>query len=106
MPLITITTRDGDKHEIDAEENQTLMEVIRDNGIDGMDAICGGCCSCATCHVYVDPEFMAKLPPISEDEDMLLDGSLHRKPEVSRLSCQIRMSESLGGLSLEIAPED
>ncbi|MEE2732071.1 MAG: 2Fe-2S iron-sulfur cluster-binding protein [Pseudomonadota bacterium] len=106
MPLITIMTRDGDKHEIDAEENQTLMEVIRDNGIDGMDAICGGCCSCATCHVYVDPEFMAKLPPISEDEDMLLDGSLHRKPEVSRLSCQIRMSDALGGLALEIAPED
>ena len=106
MPLIKVTTRDGETHDLDAEENQTLMEVIRDNGIDGMDAICGGCCSCATCHVYVDPEFMAKLPPLSEDEDMLLDGSLHRKPEVSRLSCQIRVSDSLNGLSLEIAPED
>ena len=106
MPLIIVTGRDGEKFDLDAEENQTLMEVIRDNGIEGMDAICGGCCSCATCHVYVDPEFIAKLPPISEDEDMLLDGSLHRKPEVSRLSCQIRMSNALDGLSLEIAPED
>lgn len=106
MPQITVTARDGEKHVIDAEVNQTLMEVIRDSDIGGLDAICGGCCSCATCHIYVDPSFISQLPPVSEDEDMLLDGSNHRKPEVSRLSCQIRMSESLNGLALEIAPED
>lgn len=106
MLQITVIARDGEKHVVDAEENQTLMEAIRDSGIGGMDAICGGCCSCATCHVYVDPKFNALLPPVSEDEDMLLDGSLHRKPEVSRLSCQLRMSEGLAGLELEIAPED
>ena len=98
--------RDGEKHVISAEVNQTLMEVIRDSDIGGMDAICGGCCSCATCHIYVDPRFIDKLPPVSEDEDMLLDGSNHRKLEVSRLSCQIRISDSLNGLTLEIAPED
>ena len=106
MPQITVTSRDGEKYVIDAELNQTLMEVIRDNAIDGMDAICGGCCSCATCHIYVAPEFIGLLPPVSEDEDMLLDGSLHRRPEVSRLSCQIRVSEPLNGLALEIAPKD
>ena len=106
MPQITVTSRDGEKHVLDAEVNQTLMETIRDNGIQGMDAICGGCCSCATCHIYVDPSFISLLPPVSEDEDLLLDGSLHRKPEVSRLSCQIRISDALDGIKLEIAPED
>ncbi|MCG8316817.1 MAG: 2Fe-2S iron-sulfur cluster-binding protein [Pseudomonadales bacterium] len=106
MPQITITDREGEKHVVDAELNQTLMEVVRDNGIEGMDAICGGCCSCATCHIYVGPELLDKLPPVSEDEDMLLDGTTHRKDELSRLSCQIRVSEELDGLELEIAPED
>lgn len=106
MPQITVTTRSGEKHVLEAAVNQTLMEVIRDSSIDGMDAICGGCCSCATCHIYVDPDFVDQLPPVSEDEDILLDGSNHRKPEVSRLSCQIRVSDSLNGLVLQIAPED
>lgn len=106
MPQIKITNREGEEHVIDAELNSTLMEVIRDSDVGGMDAICGGCCSCATCHIYVDSRFEEHLPPLSEDEDMLLDGSLHRKPEVSRLSCQIRVTESLEGLELEIAPED
>jgi len=106
MPRITVTTRDGEQQLLDAQPNRTLMEVIRDNGIYELEAICGGCCSCATCHVYVDPEFADRLPPISEDEELLLDGSNHRRPAVSRLSCQIRISESLEGLAIEIAPED
>ena len=106
MPHITVLDREGEKHQVEAELNQTLMEIIRNSGIDGMDAICGGCCSCATCHIYVDPNFTNLLPPVSEDEDMLLDGSNHRKMEVSRLACQIRMAEPLEGLEVEIAPED
>lgn len=106
MPQITITSREGEKQVVDAELNQTLMEVIRDNGFNELEAICGGCCSCATCHIYVEPSFTDKLPPVSEDEDMLLDGSLHRKEDVSRLSCQIRVTDSMDGLSLELAPED
>ena len=106
MPQITILSRGGEKHVVDAEENQTLMEVIRDSGIGELDAICGGCCSCATCHIYVDDKYLDLLPPVSEDEDILLDGSNHRKPEVSRLSCQIRISDALNGIVLEIAPED
>ena len=106
MPQITVTSRSGEKHVVDAEENQTLMEVIRDSDVGELEAICGGCCSCATCHIYVDTKFADLLPPVSEDEDILLDGSNHRKPDVSRLSCQIRVTDSLNGLEVEIAPED
>jgi 2Fe-2S ferredoxin len=81
------------------------MEVIRDNGIDELLALCGGCCSCATCHVHVDPAFADKLPAMSEDESDLLDSSDHRN-ERSRLSCQIQFSAALDGLKVTIAPED
>ncbi len=81
------------------------MEVIRDAGIDELLALCGGCLSCATCHVHVDPAFADKLPPISEDEADLLDSSDHRD-ENSRLSCQIALSEELDGLKARIAEED
>ena len=73
------------------------MEVIRDAGIDEILALCGGCCSCATCHVHVDPEFAAKLTPMSEDENDLLDSSADRD-ETSRLSCQIEFTDALDGL--------
>jgi len=104
MPRLTVTTRSGEARELEVAENRTLMEVIRDD--DGeLLAICGGCCSCATCHVYIDPAFADRLPPISEDEDALLDGSSYRKT-TSRLSCQIRLSDALDGLRVTVAPED
>ena len=81
------------------------MEAIRDNGFDELLALCGGCCSCATCHVHVDPAFADKLPAMSEDEDDLLESSDHRN-ESSRLSCQIAFTSDLDGLKVTIAPED
>jgi len=81
------------------------MEVIRDAGFDDMLALCGGCCSCATCHVFVDPAFTDRLQPISEDENDLLDTSSHRD-ERSRLSCQLLLADGMGGLRVTIAPED
>jgi 2Fe-2S ferredoxin len=81
------------------------MEIIRDSGFDELLALCGGCCSCATCHVYADPSFAGALPAMSEDENDLLDSSDHRTGE-SRLSCQIAFSEALDGLRVTIAPED
>ena len=105
MPQIIITSRSGEKHVVDAELNQTLMEVIRDSDVGELDAICGGCCSCATCHVHVDPAFVEKLPDMSEDEDDLLDSSDHRD-ETSRLSCQIPFTDELDGLKVRIAEED
>ena len=68
-------------------------------------ALCGGCCSCATCHVHVDPSFKDKLPPMSEDENDLLESSSERN-ETSRLSCQIPFTDALDGMKVTIAPED
>lgn len=105
MPKLLITTRSGATRSLDAEVERTVMDAIRDDGVGELSALCGGCCSCATCHVYVDPEFADRLPPVSEDEDALLSGSNHRT-QTSRLSCQIRVRDSLDGLRLTIAPED
>lgn len=105
MPNIIIATREGVEHSVEAGEGLSLMEVIRDAGLDEMLALCGGCCSCATCHVKVDPAFTGSLPPISEDESDLLDSSDHRD-EYSRLSCQIPITAELDGLRVTIAAED
>ncbi|MBW4329541.1 2Fe-2S iron-sulfur cluster binding domain-containing protein [Stakelama sp. CBK3Z-3] len=105
MPKLNVVTREGKETEVDGEAGHSVMEVIRDNGFDELLALCGGCCSCATCHVHVDPEFMVKLPKMSEDEDDLLDSSEHRN-EYSRLSCQIPFGPDLDGLRVRIAPED
>lgn len=105
MPRLIVTTRDGTTSEVAVGEGLTVMEAIRDNGFDELLALCGGCCSCATCHVHVDPEFASRLPPMSADEDDLLESSDHRT-ETSRLSCQIPFTADLDGLRVAIAPED
>ena len=81
------------------------MENIRDNGFDELLALCGGSCSCATCHVHVAPEWFARTGGPNPDEDSLLDSSDHRAA-TSRLSCQIRYTPELDGLTVQIAPED
>jgi len=105
MAEVIITTREGDEQRLPIQEGLTLMETIRDAGIDELLALCGGCCSCATCHVHVDPAFADRLPPMSDDENDLLDSSEHRN-ETSRLSCQITLSEGFDGLRATIAPEE
>ena len=105
MPKLFVTTREGATSEVDVGEGLTVMEAIRDNGFDELLALCGGCCSCATCHVLVDPEFADRLPPMSEDEDDLLESSDHRAAN-SRLSCQLPFTSALDGLKVTIAPED
>ena len=105
MPKLVVTTREGETSEVQVEDGLTVMEAIRDNGFDELLALCGGCCSCATCHVHVDPAFQDKLPAMSEDEDDLLESSDHREAN-SRLSCQIPFTAELDGLKVTIAPED
>ncbi len=105
MPRLVVTNRAGETSEISVEEGLTVMEAIRDNGFDELLALCGGCCSCATCHIYVDPAFADKITAISEDEDDLLESSDHRG-ETSRLSCQVPFTAELDGLHVTIAPED
>jgi 2Fe-2S ferredoxin len=105
MPKMIVVTREGDEKEIEGEAGLSVMEVIRDAGIDELLALCGGCCSCATCHIHVDPAFVDKLPPMSEDENDLLDSSDDRD-DTSRLSCQIPFEDDLDGLRVTIAAED
>ena len=105
MPKLIVVNRDGAEQTVEGDKGLSVMEVIRDHGFDELLALCGGCCSCATCHVYVDPAFADALPAMSEDENDLLDSSDHRN-ETSRLSCQVVLSYALDGLRVTIAPED
>lgn len=105
MPRLIVTTRSGETREVEAAAGLSVMEAIRDNGFDELLALCGGCCSCATCHVHVDQEFLSLMPAVSTDEDDLLDSSDHRD-ETSRLSCQISITDELDGLRVRIAEED
>lgn len=105
MTKLVIVDRSGNEKEIEAADGGSVMEAIRDNGFDELLALCGGCCSCATCHVYVDPAFAGALPAVSEDENDLLDSSDHRNA-ASRLSCQVTVTPDLAGLRVTIAPED
>lgn len=105
MSRIIVATADGQSHEIDYRIGSTVMEVIRDAGIDGLTALCGGVLSCATCHVCVAPEFNSLLPEMSEDEDMMLEG-VENRADGSRLSCQIRLTAELSGLKLTIPEQE
>ena len=105
MPKLVVVNRAGDEQEVDAANGVSVMEAIRDNGFDELLALCGGCCSCATCHVYVDAAFTDKVAPLGEDENDLLDSTDHRQDN-SRLSCQLQMNDALDGLKVTIAPED
>jgi ferredoxin, 2Fe-2S len=105
MPQIIVTTRDGTESVLDAPAGLTAMQAMRDGGVHELLALCGGTCSCATCHVYVDARFASALPPMSLDENDLLDGATYRT-ERSRLSCQIPLTAELDGLRVTVAPED
>jgi 2Fe-2S ferredoxin len=98
---ILVTDKAGVEHELEGLDGWRAMEVIRDWGI-GIRAECGGACSCATCHVYVDASQFHLLPPASDDEEDLLYSTLDKQP-TSRLSCQILLNEALDGLKLTIA---
>src|SRR5688500_1197398 len=105
MAKLTIINRDGAEKTIDGKDGWSVMENIRDAGFDELLALCGGCCSCATCHVHVDQDWTSAVGGPNGDEDDLLDSSDHRN-ERSRLSCQIEMTPALDGLKVAIAPED
>ncbi len=100
---VFVTDRDGQKKELEAPEGWRLMEVIRDYGLP-IKAECGGCCSCATCHVYVDNDWVDKIPEAVDEEIDMLDEAFFVEDN-SRLSCQIILNESLDGLAVTLAPE-
>jgi 2Fe-2S ferredoxin len=104
MPLLRVIDRDGVEHQVEAKTGLKVMETLRDLEY-GVAAICGGMCSCATCHVYVDPEWVGRLPAAMSDERELLADLSHREPN-SRLSCQIEFTEALAGLRVTVAPDE
>ncbi len=102
MPIVTYILRDGERREIDVPVGISVMEAAVHNNVRGIDAECGGCLSCATCHVYVDATSTALLPSPDESELELLDGvAAQRRPE-SRLSCQLVMAPAMNGLVVQI----
>lgn len=105
MPTLIVVDRKGNEKAVTGESGLSVMEVIRDNGFDELLALCGGSCSCATCHIHVDSDWSAKVGNPHEDEADLLDSSDHRTA-TSRLACQIQFSDELDGLKVTIAQED
>ncbi|WP_417515296.1 2Fe-2S iron-sulfur cluster-binding protein [Minwuia sp.] len=103
MPKIHVTNRAGAQTTFEADTGISVMENLRDNDYE-VEAICGGSCACATCHVYIDPAWMDRLPPQEADEEGLVTDEPTYQP-TSRLSCQIEMTDALDGLTLTIAPE-
>jgi 2Fe-2S ferredoxin len=104
MSHVIVTSRTGEERRVEGEPGQSLMETLRGADVEGIQALCGGCCACATCHIYVDPAALDALPPMARDEQELLEGLEYRRSN-SRLSCQLRMGADLDGLHLTVAPE-
>jgi 2Fe-2S ferredoxin len=104
MALMRVVDRDGVEHEIEARTGLKVMENLRELDY-GVAAICGGMCSCATCHVYVDPAWVERVPEAMSDERELLAELAHAEDN-SRLSCQIEFTPALAGLRVTIAPDE
>ena len=105
MLKLIVIAPSGAEHVVEGEVGMSLMEALRDAGVSGILAICGGACSCATCHVHILGGPTQCLSPMTNNEDDLLDGSFHRDA-TSRLSCQIRLTPELDGLRLRSVAED
>ena len=102
MPRITYIEHNGTAHVVDVPVGLTVMEGARDNGIPGIEADCGGACACSTCHVYVDQAWVDKIPAKDAMEEDMLDFAWNPDPVRSRLTCQIKVSDALDGLRVEM----
>ena len=98
MPKVTYVLKDGTRRDVAARVGDTVMRGAIDNNLRGIDAECGGCCSCATCHVYVDEAWVSKLKAPDAVENDLLDGVASDRKPTSRLSCQIELTAEMDGL--------
>jgi 2Fe-2S ferredoxin len=105
MATIYVTDREGNEHVLEVATGLSIMEPLREID-DGVEALCGGMCSCATCHVYIDPEWSPRLSERGDDELELLEDTECFKNQESRLSCQITMTAELDGLRITVAPEE
>ncbi|SNB69538.1 ferredoxin, 2Fe-2S [Arboricoccus pini] len=103
MAKVIVTDREGADHELNGQSGWSLMEIIREANLP-IEAACGGCCACATCHVYVDAAWVDKLAAPESDESMMLDEAFQVQDN-SRLSCQVKFTDALDGLKVTLAPE-
>lgn len=101
MPKITFVQPNGDKQDIDATTGVTIMEAAVDAMVPGIEADCGGNCICATCHVYVDKEWLGKLPAVESDEEAMIDYTADPQDN-SRLTCQLEITDALDGIVLHV----
>ena len=104
MAQMIVVDRDGKEHDVQAQPNLKVMEILRELDY-GVAAICGGLCSCATCHVYVDENWAPRLPKPQSDELELLNELPDFRSATSRLSCQVDFTEALAGLKVTIAQD-
>ncbi len=104
MPSVTYIEHNGTVHTVAATPNRSLMQIATDNGVPGILGDCGGTCSCATCHGYVDEAWLDKLPAISETESFMLEGVPEPRPG-SRLCCQLKMRDELDGIVVRLPAE-
>ncbi|GMP04247.1 2Fe-2S iron-sulfur cluster-binding protein [Bradyrhizobium sp. TM239] len=102
MPAITFVHPDGKSERVETADGESAMQAATRHGLDGILAECGGNAMCATCHVYVDESWLARLPAVADDEDALLDGAAAERRPTSRLSCQIAVTSELDGLVLKL----
>lgn len=102
MAKITYVEFNGKEHVVEVKNGLTVMEGARDNGIPGIEADCGGACACSTCHVYVDPAWVDKLPARDGMEADMLDFAYQPDPVRSRLTCQLKVSDALDGLRVQM----
>jgi ferredoxin, 2Fe-2S len=102
MPTIHYILKDGTTRSVDAKPGTSVMENAIRGNVRGIDAECGGSCSCATCHVYVERAFLDRLPPPDDMENELLEGVASERLPTSRLSCQLAMTAALDGLTVRV----
>jgi|TARA_R100000687_G_scaffold25087_2_gene21281 2Fe-2S ferredoxin len=102
MAKITYVEHSGTEHVVEVANGLTVMEGARDNNIPGIEADCGGACACSTCHVYVDPAWTEKLTPMDDMEEDMLDFAFEPDPARSRLTCQIKVTDALDGLRVQM----
>jgi len=104
MPTVVFVLPTGESRAVDVAPGTTLMTAAVKHGVDGIIGECGGVCMCATCHIYVREEFLARLPPIKDTEEAVLDVTNAERLPNSRLSCQIKMTDDLDGLTVDVPP--
>jgi len=101
MPTITFVLKDGSRRAVHAGAGTSIMKAALDNGVPGIEAECGGCLTCATCHAYVDAEWVGRVAPCSPEEEVMVECAIDVRP-TSRLTCQIPLTEALDGIVVHI----